>query len=64
MGDALVRLYEHAVREGGLQAKMRLAIKPGVPQPKAAVEPDSPDLVARFRAAIREITGAEAPVLH
>lgn len=61
MGQKLVRLYEFASSAGGPTAQMRLAIKTLVPAAKAAAAPDSPELIAKVRAAIREVTGKEAP---
>lgn len=61
MGDRLMKLYEYAEKEGGLQTKMRLAMKTGVPSAKAATEPDSPDLIAKFKTAFKEVTGKDAP---
>jgi hypothetical protein len=62
MGTALQRIYDYVGEKGALPAKMRLAMKTGLPEQRAAASPDSPDLVAKFRAAAKEITGAEPPV--
>lgn len=61
MAQKLVAMFEFTKSTGGLPAQMRLAIKTGVPSSKAATEPDSPELIAKFKAAIKEITGKDAP---
>jgi hypothetical protein len=61
MGQQLVKLYEFARAAAGPTAPMRLAMKTMIPADKAASVPDSPDSIAKLRAAVREITGKEAP---
>jgi hypothetical protein len=61
MGAQLVKLFEFAKTKGGLQAQMRLAMKTGITSAKAAEVPDSPGDVAKVKAAIKELTGAEPP---
>lgn len=61
MGDKLSKLYEFTKANGGLAAQMRLAMKTGVSSDKAGAAPDSPDVIAKFKAAIKEITGKDAP---
>lgn len=62
MAETLTRFYEMVERHGGLASKLRLAMVTGMPALLAAAEPDSPDVVARFREAVREITGRDPPV--
>ncbi len=61
MGDKLLKLYDYAGKTGGLPMKMRLAVATGIPSPKAGETPDTPENIAKFRAAIKQITGKEAP---
>ncbi len=61
MGDKLVAYYEFIRENGGMQEKMRLAMQTGVPSTKAAEAPDSPENIEKFKAAIKEITGKDAP---
>jgi hypothetical protein len=61
MGQKLLKLYEFAKTNGGPTAQMRLAMRTLVPFNKAAEVPDSPEIIAKFQAAIREITGKPAP---
>jgi len=60
MGSKLLTCYEFVEGKGGMQAKMRLAMMTGVASAKAGSEPDSDENVAKFKAAVQEITG-EAP---
>lgn len=63
MGDKLVKVYEAIGEEGGNKAKMRLAMKTGIPENKAAGEEDAPDVVEKFKAAFKDITGKDAPAV-
>lgn len=62
MGQKLMKCYEFVGQQGGMQAQMRLAMKTGCPSTKAVNTPDTPDLVAKFKAAVKEITGKDAPI--
>jgi hypothetical protein len=61
MAQKLLALYEFAGANGGLQAKMRLAMMTNVPSNKAGDTPDSPDVLAKFKDAVKQITGKDAP---
>jgi len=63
MGAKLMQYYELADKNGGLPVKMRLAMKTGVPSANANSEPDSPDNLAKFYAAAKEIIGPDVPQL-
>ncbi|MBN2294146.1 MAG: hypothetical protein JXM70_17095 [Pirellulales bacterium] len=63
MGAKLVQYYDLADKKGGLPVKMRLAMKTGIPSNNAQVEPDSPENLAKFYAAAKEIIGADVPQL-
>ncbi|MBF0543260.1 MAG: hypothetical protein HQM08_02445 [Candidatus Riflebacteria bacterium] len=62
MGEKILKYYEFAQREGGIQAKMRLAIKTTLSSDRALFAPDSPEILDKFKVAVKEITGKEAPV--
>jgi len=62
MGQKLLRFYELAKAEGGLQVQMRLAMKTGMASTKAGDAPDSPENIQKFKAAFREITGKASPI--
>lgn len=55
MGQQLLKKFEQAKEFGGLKAQMRLAILTKIPSQKAANEPDSPENLAKFEAAMNEI---------
>ena len=61
MGQKLTKLYEFVGQNGGITAQMRVAVKSLVPSSKAAQLPDTPDAIAKVRAAIKEVTGKDAP---
>lgn len=61
MGQRLLKLYEFARSAGGATAAMRLAMKTVISVEKAAAADDSPENVARVSAAIKELTGKDAP---
>ena len=63
MAEKLVKYFELAAEKGGLQAKMRMAMKTGIPSSKAESEPDSPEVLAKFYEAAKEIIGPDAPKL-
>jgi tellurite resistance protein len=55
MAQKLMAFYEQAKAKGSIKAQMRLAMLTGLPSTKAVNEPDSPELIAKFEAAMREI---------
>ena len=55
MGEKLLREYEKAKKLGGLVAQMRLAMLTNMPSAKAATEPDSPENIAKFEAAMNKL---------
>ncbi len=63
MAERLLKYYDYIKQNGGLPAQMRLAMITCIPSTKAATEPDSPANIEKFRKAIKEITGKEAPLL-
>ena len=63
MGDKIEKLYDFIQAEGGIPAKMRIAMQTGVPSNKAAATPDSDEVLAKFRAAIKDVIGKDAPAV-
>jgi len=61
MAAKLARYYELIMAEGGVNAKMRMAMLTVVPSNIAGKVPDAPETVEKFRRAYKEITGKEAP---
>ncbi|HRU06716.1 MAG TPA: hypothetical protein P5137_13190 [Candidatus Brocadiia bacterium] len=62
MGAKLAKFFDLAKAEGGLPTQMRLAMKTGVASAQAATAPDSPDNIAKFQKAYKEITGKDAGI--
>ena len=56
MAEKLVKLYEFARTAAGPTASMRLAMKTMIPADRAAATADTPQNVAKVRAAIRDIS--------
>ncbi len=61
MGQKIIQIYDFVNKNGGLQAQMRLAMKTGCPSSKAATVADTPDLIQKFKVAVKEITGKDVP---
>ena len=57
MGKRLLKAFEVAKSDGGLQFTMRLAMKSGMSQDRAASSPDSSEAIAKMEAAFKEVTG-------
>jgi len=55
-------IYEEIKKAEGLKGQMRLAMLTGIPSAKAKDLPDSPDTMAKFAAAYKEITQKECPI--
>jgi len=56
MGQQLLKEYEKAYALGGMKARMRLAVLTKIPTQKAESEPDSPGNLAKFAAAMNELS--------
>ncbi|HUI80429.1 MAG TPA: hypothetical protein VLY24_21035 [Bryobacteraceae bacterium] len=63
MAQQLTKLFEFARTVGGPTASMRLAMKTMISADRAATAPDTPESLTKVRAAIREITGKDAPTV-
>ena len=63
MGQKLVQIYSFLDQNGGLPAKMRLAMMTGIPSDKAESEADSPENLSKFKSAVKEITGKDVPIV-
>jgi hypothetical protein len=62
MAMKLMQYYQYVSEQKGTLGKTQLAMKTKLPSSKAAMEPDTPEILAQFRAAVKEITGKDAPV--
>ena len=61
MGEKLVAFYAFVDANAGMAEKMRLAMQTGISSAKAADEPDSPENIEKFKTAVKEVTGKDAP---
>ena len=55
MGQKLTTYYEKAKAKGGIKAQMRMAMITMLSSSKAGTEPDSPENIAKFENALKEI---------
>ena len=62
MGQILVKIYDIIGKDGGLPAQMRLAMKTGISSKDAPAKSDTAELVEKFKAAYKEITGKDVAV--
>lgn len=60
MAARLEKAYEIAEKQGGLQLKMRLAMKSGISSVKAASEPDSPENIDKMKKSLVELGCSDA----
>jgi hypothetical protein len=61
VADRLMKYYQYVSEQAGLNGKVKLAQMTKIPSTKAAMEPDTQDVIQQFQAAIQEITGKAAP---
>ncbi len=61
MAQILLQYYDFVKKEAGFDGQMRLAMRTMIPSSKAGSAPDSPENLAKFRIAIKEVTGKDAP---
>jgi hypothetical protein len=55
MGARLVEFYKEIEDKMGVMGKTRLAMKTAIPSASANDTPDSPENIAKFQAAMKEI---------
>ncbi len=63
MGEKLLRYYKYIEENEGVFGKIRLAQLTHIPSARAATEVETPEIIERFRNAIKKITGKPAPNL-
>lgn len=61
MADKLMKYYQYVSEKAGASGRMKLAMMTKVPSTKAAMEPDSPEILKAFREAVKQLTGAPPP---
>lgn len=55
MGDRLAKYFDYAKEKGGLQVRMRLAMKSGISHEKAKAMPDDQPTLDKLHAVLVEI---------
>jgi hypothetical protein len=63
VGKKLLQYYEYIYDNQGVLGKIRLAQMTHITSVQAVVEPDTPQMIERFKKAIEKITGKPAPNL-
>jgi len=63
MAEKLLRYYKYIQDQEGFSGKVKLAQLTRIPSVQATVEPDTPEVIERFKKAIERITGKPAPDL-
>jgi hypothetical protein len=61
MAEKLLKYYQYIQDKEGFSGKIRLAQLTHIPSVQAVVEPDTPQMIERFKKAIEKITGTPAP---
>jgi hypothetical protein len=61
MAEKLIRYYTYVFEQNGYAGKVELAMLTKVPSVIAATEPDSPENLEKFKAAVEQITEKPAP---
>jgi hypothetical protein len=63
MAEKLSLYYKYIQDKEGFSGKVKLAQLTHIPSVQAAVEPDTSEVIERFKKAIEKITGKPAPDL-
>ena len=63
MGEKLLRYYKYIEDNEGVLGEVRLAQLTHIPSARAATELETPEIIERFKSAIKKITGKPAPNL-
>jgi hypothetical protein len=61
VAEKLTQYYNYIQEKEGFAGKVKLAQLTHIPSVQAAVEPDTPQMIERFKKAIERITGKPAP---
>lgn len=61
MAEKLMKYYAYVAEKKGLAGKLELAKRTLMPGPKAAIEPDSPENIRKFKKVVEQITEGPAP---
>ena len=61
MGDKLLKYYKHVYEMNGVSGRTRLAMETKMPPARAALAPDTPQIIQLFQKAVARITGKPVP---
>ncbi|MGO9209859.1 MAG: hypothetical protein ACLPXM_18600 [Terriglobales bacterium] len=61
MAGKLMKYYEYICEQSGFTGKVKLAQLTKLPSTRAAVVPDTPEVLAQFQEAVKQLTGKPAP---
>jgi len=59
MGSTLEKIYAIVTEKGGLDARMTLAQKTGIPRTKAVEMEDTPEVIRKFKTTADEILSTD-----
>jgi hypothetical protein len=62
MGQKMLDIYEEILKEDGMRGQMRLAMITGITSMSAKDIPDTPEKLAEFASAFKQITNKECPI--
>jgi len=62
MGQKMIDIYEAIGKEDGMRGQMRLAMKTGITTTAAKEVPDTPEKLAEFILAFKQITNKDCPI--
>ena len=62
MAERLLQYYKYIGELMGLEGKIKLAQMTKIPSTQAALKPDNKENIQRFREAVEQLTGKEAPI--
>jgi hypothetical protein len=61
MAEVLIKYYKFIREKAGFEGKIDLATTTKIPSTMAALEPDTPENIKKFKEAIKKITGDYPP---
>jgi hypothetical protein len=61
MAEKLMKYYQYVSEQAGAVGRTKVAMLTKVPSTKAAMEPDTPEMIKIFKEAIRQVTGDPPP---
>jgi hypothetical protein len=62
MGQKMLDIYEEIGKEDGMRGQMRLAMITGITSMSAKDIPDTPEKLAEFASAFKQITSKDCPI--